>query len=407
MSSGLSRRDFFRHAAAAGAGVAFVGAGEVQLTAPNDLGATRKVTLVARESGNLWVRGADLSFTLLEEGIGNSTSDNGLEEPVERIIVRYGANYVRLRIWVDPIPGWSDLRSALIMARRASDVSLRLLIDLHYSDTWAEPANQSIPAAWQGQPLGALAGTLHNYTRDVVTAFAKQGTPVSMLQVGNEITNGFLWPLARINRTDGDSWPEFATLLRADIEGAHAGTLDGQEPTIVIHTDRGGDNAGARHFYDRLVEQNVHFDIIGLSYYPFWHGPLADLEDNVTDLAKRYDKDVVVVETAYPWTLESPRRQPYRFCTGREQLSDIDAFPATPEGQAAYFEALRKCLQRVPGNHGLGFFVWEPGWLDGVGWGPGMPNPFANLTLFDDYGRALPALRALRPPWAKRPLPAA
>lgn len=353
-----------------------------------------------RESGNLRVRGADLSFTLLEEGIGNGTSDNGAEEPVERIIARYGANYVRLRIWVGPSPGWSDLGSALVLARRAHEVGMRLLVNLHYSDTWADSANQSIPAAWRGQPLVTLAESLRNYTRDVVVAFAEQGTPVSMLQVGNEITSGFLWPLARIGRADGESWSEFTTLLRAGITGARAGTPDGQELTIMIHTDRGGDNAGARHFYDRLLEENVRFDVIGLSYYPFWHGPLADLQDNVADLATRYDKDVVVVETAYPWTLENPRAQPDRFCTSEEQLPDVEAYPATPDGQAAYFEALRSSLQRVPGNRGLGFFVWELAWLDGVGWAPGSPNPYANLTLFDDHGRALPALRAFRAPGA-------
>lgn len=346
------------------------------------------------------VRGADVSFTLLEEGVGNGTSDDGVEEPVERIIVRYGANYVRLRIWVDPIPGWSDLKSALVLARRAHDAGMGLLVNLHYSDTWADSAHQSIPVAWRGQSFGTLAESLRDYTRDVVAAFAEQGTPVGMLQVGNEITDGFLWPLARIGRAGGEFWSECTTLLRAGITGARAGTPDGHELTIMIHTDRGGDNAGARRFYDRLLEENVGFDVIGLSYYPFWHGPLAGLQDNVTDLAARYNRDVVVVETAYPWTLENPRGQPDRFCTSQEQLPDVEAYPATPAGQVAYFEALRSCLQGVPGDRGLGFFVWEPAWLDGVGCGPGLPNPYANLTLFDDRGRALPALRALRAPGA-------
>ena len=351
---------------------------------------------VVSECGSLRVRGVDLSFTLLEEGVGNCTSDNGVEEPVERIIVRYGANYVRLRVWVDPIPGWFDLGSALVLGRRAHDAGMRLLVDLHYSDAWADPGHQDIPAAWRGQSVVTLAESLENYTREVVVAFAKQGTPVSMLQVGNEVVEGFLWPLARIGRVGGESWSEFMTLLRAGISGARAGMPDGQELTIMIHTDRGGDNAGARRFYDRLVEESVCFDVIGLSYYPFWHGPLVDLQDNVIDLAVRYGKDVVIVETAYPWTLENPCGQPGRFCTSEEQLPDVEAYPATSAGQAAYFEALRSSLQRVPDDRGLGFFVWEPAWLDGVGWGPGLPNPYANLTMFDDHGRALPALRAFR-----------
>jgi arabinogalactan endo-1,4-beta-galactosidase len=299
---------------------------------------------------------------------------------------------------VDPIPGWSDLGSALVLARRAREAGLHLLVDLHYSDTWADPANQSIPAAWRGQPLGTLAESVRSYTRDVVARFAEQGTPVSMLQIGNEIAGGFLWPIGRIGHPDGDSWSGFTTLLRAGITGALAGALDAHRPTIMIHTECGGDNVRARRFYDRLLAEDIRFDVIGLSYYPFWHGPLAGLQSNVASLAARYDKDIVIAETSYPWTLENPRGQPDRFCTGEEQLPDAETYPATADGQAAYFEALRAVLQQVPGGRGLGFFVWEPAWLDGVGWGPGSPNPYANLTLFDDHGCALPALRTFRPP---------
>lgn len=339
----------------------------------------------------LQLRGADVSSTLLEERAGIRVRDQGHDEPVERILARHGASHVRLRIWVDPIPGWNDMESALTMARRAEEAGLRLLVDLHYSDTWADPRNQNPPARWRGQDLAELCRSVETYTRDVVEAFARQGTPPEMIQIGNEISHGLLWPVGRIPGDD-DSWVALARLLRAGIDGAGPG------PRIMIHTDLGGDNGAARHFYDRLTAHDVAFDVVGLSYYPFWHGPLAGIRDNMVDLALRYDRDVVVVEAAYPWTLDNPAAHPDRFCTSTEQLPDSATYPPTPAGQAAFFEALRGCLGRVPGGHGLGFVVWEPAWLDGVGWGPGAPNPFANLTLFDHRGRALPALRALRPP---------
>ena len=339
------------------------------------------------------VRGADLSFTLQLEAIGRKFNDQGRTAPVEQLLAAHGMNTVRLRVWVNPPPGYSDLASALTLGRRAHDVGCKILLDLHYSDFWADRLNQTTPLAWQGQELATLASTVRGYARDAVVAFAAQGTPLDMIQIGNEVTCGMLWPTGLIYSGGREDWDRFVELLKAGLEGAReAATVPLQ---TMVHIDCGGDNHGSRYFYDNITGRGVDFDLIGISYYPFWHGPLATLSSNLNDLAMRYDKGVMVVETSYPWTL--PPDDGVQYCAARpDQLPEIGRFPATPLGQAAYFEALRSTIEAVPQDRGRGFLDWEPEWLPGVGWGPGQDNPFANLTMFDWRGAGLPSLGVFR-----------
>ncbi|MFR9800841.1 arabinogalactan endo-beta-1,4-galactanase [Pseudonocardia sp. RS010] len=339
------------------------------------------------------VRGADLSFTLQTEAIGARYRDGGAPAPLERLLAARGANLVRLRAWVNPPAGYSTLESALTLGRRAHDAGCDILLDLHYSDFWADQYSQSVPAVWAHQDLGRLAGTVRDYTRDAVAAFARQGTPLSMIQTGNEITTGMLWPVGKVYERGHEQWDGFVRLLTAGLAGA----LDGATAPLetMVHIDRGGDNGGARYFYDAITARGVEFDLIGLSYYPFWHGSLDTLAANLGDLAVRYGKDVLVVETSYPWTLRQADGTEY-YAARLEELPDAARFPATPEGQAAYFEGLRTVVDGVPDGHGRGFVAWEPGWLPGVGWDHGEGNPYANLTMFDWTGTALPSLAAFR-----------
>ena len=192
---------------------------------------------------------------------------------------------------------------------------MRILLDPHYSDFWADPQKQPIPASWP-QDLPSLATKVHDYTRDALDALAAQGTPAQMLQLGNEIRNGILWPTGQLDGS-ADQWDRLGTLLRAAAAGAR--DARGPTPRLVVHYDQGGDNAGSRWFYDNVVAQHVPFDIIGLSYYPFWHGTLSQLRTNVDDLAQRYQRDVSVVETQYG--VDARQRRP------GEQLP-VDARPA-------------------------------------------------------------------------------
>jgi len=345
----------------------------------------------------LSLRGGDLSFTPQLEAAGVRFSDGGVVRPVERILARHGANVVRLRVWTDPPPGYSDADSALRMALRAKRAGLKVLLDLHYSDFWADPGHQTTPAAWQGQDLETLARTVFGYTKSIIARFARRGAAVDIVQIGNEVTAGMLWPVGQIYQDDGAHWVEFTTLLKAGIAGARAGNPRHHRLDTMVHIDRGGDNGGTRWFYDHIAEQGVEFDLIGLSYYAMWHGPFASLSANLADAAARYGKPVVVVETAYPWTLDNGD-QLANFIFSADQLPDAAVYPATPAGQAAYFEGLREVLAAVPDGKGLGFVDWSPEWIPGVGWAPGEGNPNDNLTMFDWDGAALASVRSFRPP---------
>ncbi len=344
----------------------------------------------AGKATGLRIRGADISFAPQLEAAGVRFSDCGRVRPVERILADHGANYLRLRVWLAPPAGYSTEAGALALARRARRAGLRVLLDLHYSDFWADPGHQSTPTAWQGQDLPTLTQTVYRYTKRVVDDFARQGTPLDMVQVGNEITNGMLWPTGQIYQPDGQHWPEFTTLLKAGIAGVRDGA---GHPRVMVHIDRGGDNGGSVWFYDHVLAAGVDFDVIGLSYYPFWHGPLSALRGNLDDLGPRYGKDLVVAETAYPWTTGNGDDLA-NFIDSASQLPD--PYPPTPAGQADYFEALRGVLAQVPGGRGAGFLTWEPEWIPGVGWEPGAGNPNDNLTQFDWTGAALPSLAAYR-----------
>lgn len=340
------------------------------------------------------VRGADLSFTLQIEAAGYEFSDQGVTAPVEQLLAARGMNTVRLRLWVNPPQCYSDLTSALALGRRAHEAGSAILLDLHYSDFWADRSNQVTPKAWEGQDLEQLSDTVRRYTREAVKSFADQGTPVGIIQIGNEVACGMLWPSGQIYLDNGVRWDGFVELLRAGLDGAREGATSPLK--TMVHIDCGGDNSSARHFYDNIMQRNVDFDLIGLSYYPFWHGSLTDLSANMDDLAARYAKGIIVVETSYPWVF--PAADGVKYCAAQsDQLPELGRFPATPAGQADYFEALRTTIEAVPNGRGLGFLAWEPGWLPRVGWGPGESNHFANLTMFDWRGTGLPALAVFRP----------
>ena len=338
------------------------------------------------------IRGADISSALQVEATGRRVFVGDTEVPVERLLAEAGASFVRLRIWVGPQSGDSDAESALILARRAKSVGLKVLLDLHYSDSWADPQNQDIPAAWLGQDLPTLTETVGSYTRGLIADFARQGTPVDMVQVGNEVTWGMLWPVGAVHGEHGEHWDAFAALLNAGIAGVRAATPAGHHTAVMLHTDRGGDPEGARHFYSSVVAAGVDdFDVIGLSYYPFWHGSLATLQTTLHELADRFeDKDLVIAETAYPWT--GDHQTDVLHPVDPSALPDGSTFAATELGQAAYFAALREVLGNVPNGRGRGFLVWEPAWLPGISAESGSSPTNLNLAMFDAQGRALPSV---------------
>jgi arabinogalactan endo-1,4-beta-galactosidase len=343
-------------------------------------------------------RGADTSFQLQELQAGAHFTDlNGRQGTPVQILRSHGGDYVRLRLWTAPPAGFSDLQNSLTTARTVKAAGMKLLLDLHYSDFWADPGHQITPAAWQGQDLPTLAATVRSYTQRVIEAFAAQGTPVDMVSVGNEIRNGMLWPTGQVDGTANTGYGNLATLLEAGVAGARAGNPEDHKLRIMLHIDHGANNAQSRQFFDQMVARGVPFDAIGLSFYTFWDGPITALRANVNDVALRYGRDVFVAELQYPWTLANGDTLG-NFVWQASQLRA--GYAASPGGQLSFVNDVLSVLAQVPNGHGGGLFYWSPDWIPGVGWTPGAGTPNDNLTLFDFQGHALPSIAIYQNPVA-------
>ncbi len=387
----LSRRRFLTKTIAGAAiitGVGTLGTANQAFASPLDALTSPALMLSSHEPDHKMVLGHDLSTLQQLEDVGRTFSDNRRTRPVEQIVAHHGATYIRERLWVNPPIPYNDLSHILTMARRIKAANLKFLLDFHYSDFWADPGHQITPQSWQGQDLSTLANTVYNYTRDVVERLARQGTPVDLVQTGNEVTDGMLWPQGELYVNGTQRWVEFTTLLKAAIAGVRDGAH--HDTQVMVHIDRGGDNGGSRYFYDHILEQGVDFDVIGLSYYPWFHGPFSALQANLNDLAPRYNKDIVIVETAYPWTLADGDGYP-NIVNAQTQL--LPGYPATPEGQLAYMKEILSILSQVPDRRGRGVVYWESAWIPGVGWEPGAGDAWDNMTLFDHDGQALSSIK--------------
>jgi arabinogalactan endo-1,4-beta-galactosidase len=360
--------------------------------------------------------GSDLSFTPQELAAGAVFTDNGHRANPAAITAANGAGWARLRLWVNPPAGYSDLADDLAFARTLKAAGLKLYLDIHYSDFWADPGKQCIPAAWP-DTLAGLTATVRSYTQQVISAFAAQGTPVDMVSIGNEITNGMLWSkststswssftctgpglggLTWTSNTTATGWGHLVRLLKAGVAGAQAGNPRGHRLLIAIHTDLGGNNAKAEAFYSQLEARGVPFNVIALSYYPIYQGTLSALRDNVDALATRFGKPLVIAETEYSWTLANGD------ALGNDtwqQSQLIDGYPASPGGQLSMLNDELSILAAVPDGLGAGMFYWEPEWIPGVSWAPDASPPGTpddNETLFNFQGQALPSIGMYRDP---------
>lgn len=340
-------------------------------------------------SGRLAWRGIDAGFLPEMEALGVQFYSGGAPVDVLRLAAAAGVNLLRIRVWVDPPSGYCGTAQALALAARAHAVGMRVLLNFHLSDSWADPGQQMVPAAWAALSGAALAQRVREYTRDVTAALRDQGTPPAFVQVGNEVTDGVLWPHGRISVA---GWGSFAALFSAGTAGvldALPGVGPGpgaDRPRFLLHIDRGGDNAVSRWFYDNAVQAGILFDVVALSYYPWWHGGLEAMGTNVADMAARYGRPVWLVETAYPWTL-SWNDDTFNFVGSVGQLQP--GFGASPAGQSAFVQRLIDTLARVPNGLGQGLCYWAPEYT-GV---PGVfGSPWENLALFDFDRRMLPAL---------------
>jgi arabinogalactan endo-1,4-beta-galactosidase len=314
--------------------------------------------------------GADLSFLAQAEAGGTVFRDGDSPKPGLQLFRDHGYNWIRLRLFHTPStqsrPLPNDLAYTLALAKRAKDLGYKFLLNYHYSDTWADPGKQTLPKAWEKLSVPELLTAVHDYTRDAVAALREGGAMPDMVQIGNEITPGMLWPHGKLP----EHWDTFAALLQAGIRGVEAGRGNVPAPRIMIHVDKGGDRARTRWFFDELLRRGVAFDVIGQSYYPWWHGSLLELRDNLAFMAETYRKDIILVEVAYNWRPTEYRNHPA-------------PFPETPEGQREFLEEVQRAVLATPHGLGKGVFWWEPAVA---------PGRLRSRGMFDDDGRALPVI---------------
>ena len=333
------------------------------------------------------IKGVDISTLLEIEDNGGIFKENGNPKDALEIFKDHGINYIRLRVWHTPENGYCNLAKTLSMASRIKNLGLKFLLDIHYSDTWADPAHQTKPAAWQNISFQELKDSVYLYTYNVISVLKAQNTLPDLVQIGNEITCGMLWNdgLVCDQFNTPQQWAQLGEIINEGIRGVNESLAPGDSVKIMIHIDRGGDNAGSQWFFNHLLAQNVDFDIIGLSYYPWWQGTLSDLEFNVNDLSQRYGKDIIIVETAYPWTLDwydnthNIVGDPAQLHTG---------YPATVEGQTNFLSDVINIVREIPDGKGLGLFYWAPEWISV----PSLGSPWENVTLFNFSGELLSSI---------------
>ncbi len=280
---------------------------------------------------------------------------NGKEVNLLDFAKEQGFNYGRLRIWNEPerVPesgGYCNLQDTLKMAKEIMQRGMGLLLDFHYSDWWADPGNQNLPFAWKELSEDELVEAVYDYTKKVMMALDENGTYPDMVQIGNEIRCGMMWPVGAIT-----NWKGLARLINAGIKAVRD-TQGERDTKIVIHLDQGGRYYYYEEWFDAALAYGVvDFDIIGLSYYPFWHGTFNDLKNTMEKLIVRYKKPLVLAEIAHAYRMS----QGNLFGEAQERIA---GFPAKPEAQRTVLELIMSIVAHVSNDMGIGVFYWEPFW---------------------------------------------
>jgi arabinogalactan endo-1,4-beta-galactosidase len=343
--------------------------------------------LFAAQTPPRFLTGGDISMMTKMEEAGVVFKDNGKAKDLIAVMMDNGCTCFRLRLFVNPNGRGGviqDVPYTIALAKRIKAANAVFMLDFHYSDTWADPGKQFKPKAWETLSFDELTKKVETYTAEVILEFKKQNALPDMVQVGNEINPGFLWPEGKLTGKDPNEWTRFSTLLKAGIRGVRNSISPQDKTRIIIHIACGGDFGKTDWFLSNLEKYGVSYDVIGQSFYPWWHGTMKDLQENLSQTAKKFNKDIFVVETAYP----------YKNVENFESRADhLDAmiWEKTPEGQKAFLDELIKTVRNTPDNHGLGVLWWYPesvptrrpgGWNGGIN------------ALFDSEGNALPAMKS-------------
>lgn len=358
------------------------------------------------------ILGIDVSTYLEELAHGAKYYDGEREIDPLDAFRENGVDYMRIRVWNEPysaagepyLAGTCDMAHYVRLAKLAKSKGYRLLLDFHYSDFWADPSKQIVPKLWANLDLDALEQAVYSYTKQCLEWAMAEGVAPDLIQVGNEITNGMLWPFGRLE-VDGKrgNYEAFCRLVDAGCRACRETLPDAK---IILHLERSNDQAVYEEFFSHMATFGIDYDIIGASYYPYWHGTPDELFANLSN-CRRFGKDIMIVELGYGFTTEaySLRGEATRLVidASRAYVAGVtERYPFTPDGQAAF---VRYILAKAKENGIGGIFYWEPLWLPGEGicWaseagqryiheeGKSTSNEWANQCLFDYFGRKLPA----------------
>jgi arabinogalactan endo-1,4-beta-galactosidase len=278
-----------------------------------------------------FAKGGDISWlTQMESGGIKFYTSSGTEQDCMQVLKGIGMNTVRLRVWVNPSPAWNNTADVVAKAVRAKNLGLRIMIDFHYSDTWADPGHQAKPAAWVAQDFATLKTSLYNHTVDVLTALKNNGVTPEWVQVGNETNDGMLWP-------DGKASTNMSNFAQLINSGYDAVKSISTSIKVIVHISNGYDNSLFRWMFDGLTTNGAKYDIIGMSLYPTtgnWSTLNTQCLTNMNDMVSRYNKDVMMVEVGMSW----------------DQATTCNSF----------LTDLINKTKSVSGNRGLGVIYWEP-----------------------------------------------
>ena len=333
-------------------------------------------------------------------------------DPLEQMMGN-GVYYLRTRVWKHPysqegayyLGGTCDMKNFLELGELSKRHCMTMVMDLHYSDFWADPGKQFLPKDWKWYSFERLCVAVYEYTAHCLTLAKARGLQLPYIQIGNEITNGFLWPHGKLD-DDRQGYDKLIFLLRFAIEACRQFSPDSK---IILHLDQGGNKALYEEFFTKMEEAKVDYDVIGASYYPYWHGSMDELFENMEN-CRKFGKERMIMEVGYgftdqPYSLEGI--QPKMMVD--ERMANIpgfsDKYPLTPQGQADF---IRDFLARCQEAQLDGVFYWEPLWLAGkrICWasedglhyirelGKPTANEWANQCFFDYRGRKLPVFDA-------------
>jgi arabinogalactan endo-1,4-beta-galactosidase len=345
---------------------------------------------LARAADLPFITGADVSMLPTIEQCGGVFSDHGKAGDAVQILADNGCNLFRARLFVKPDPDFKKNFGAVQsldyvrgLARRIKATHQLFLLDIHYSDTWADPGKQYTPADWKSLDFDATEKKVHDYTLEVLKKFQADGTMPDMVQVGNEITAGVLWPSGQVldvpPAQEAEQWKRFGRLIAAGCRAVRESQTPEHPIRIMIHIHGGGKEGMAKYFWGKFSLSPDLYDIVGLSFYPAWEDSVDLLKGNLVDAIQMTGKDVILAETSYPW----------KALPDKVGLATLQ-WPQTPEGQKQYLHDLTAVLKAAPGHHGKGFIYWYPEAIPSPGlktvWRQGFE------ALFDNSGNALPAL---------------